>query len=162
MESVVSAGLVRLRPARGAETGPATPSPFEDWGSNLDPAAAVEPGRLLIECDDEVVGDVSWRAVWFGPTHGSRCWEIGIALAPAARGRGIGTAAQRLLVEHLFTTTDVHRIQASTDVENLPEERALERAGFVREGVLRQCQVRADGRHDLVLYSRLRDDEDHG
>jgi len=159
MERVVTAGLVRLRPARAAETGPATPSPFEDWGPSLDPAAAVEPGRFLVECDGEVVGDVSWRPVWFGPTHGSRSWEIGIALAPSARGRGIGTAAQRLLVEHLFDTTDVYRIQASTDIENLAEQRALERAGFVREGVLRQCQVRADGRHDLILFSRLRDDE---
>jgi RimJ/RimL family protein N-acetyltransferase len=158
MELVLDAGTVRLRVPRGAETGPPTPSPFEDWGPTLDPAAAVVPGRLLVECGDEVVGDVSWRPLWFGPTHGSRAWEIGIALRPQSRGRGIGSVAQRLLVEHLFATTDVFRIQASTDVANVAEQRALERAGFAREGILRQCQVRADGRHDLVLYSRLRDD----
>ncbi len=158
MELEVEAGLVRLRPARDGETGPATPSEFDDWGPDLDPAAAVQPGRLLVECDDQVVGDVSWRAVWFGPTHGSRAWEIGIALAPSVRRRGIGSAAQRLLAGHLFATTDAHRVQASTDITNLAEQRSLERAGFVREGVLRQCQVRVDGRHDLVLYSRLRDD----
>jgi RimJ/RimL family protein N-acetyltransferase len=43
-------------------------------------------------------------------------------------------------------------------VDNLAEQRALERAGFAREGVLRSAQFR-DGRfHDLVLYSRLRSD----
>ena len=49
----------------------------------------------------------------------------------------------------------VHRVQASTDVANIAEQRSLERAGFVREGVARGSQVRADGRHDLVLYSCL-------
>ena len=44
------------------------------------------------------------------------------------------------------------------DVTNVAEQRALERAGYVREGVLRQAQARADGQHDLVSYSLLRTD----
>jgi RimJ/RimL family protein N-acetyltransferase len=49
-------------------------------------------------------------------------------------------------------------VEASTDVENLAEQRALERAGFTREGVLRHAQFRDGGFRDLVLYSRLRGD----
>jgi len=38
-----------------------------------------------------------------------------------------------------------------------PPDRALEKAGFTREGVLRGAQFRADGRHhDLVMFSRIR------
>ena len=37
--------------------------------------------------------------------------------------------------------------------------RALERAGYHREGVLRGAQWRAGAWHDLVLYARLRGDE---
>jgi RimJ/RimL family protein N-acetyltransferase len=44
---------------------------------------------------------------------------------------------QRLLVEYLLATTLANRLQAITDVENLAEQRALERIGFRREGVLR-------------------------
>ena len=78
---------------------------------------------------------------------------------PEARGRGIGTAAQRLLAEHLFATTSVHRVEAGTDVTNVAEQRALEKAGFTREGVLRGAQYRADGsHHDLVSYAVLRTD----
>ena len=66
--------------------------------------------------------------------------------------------AQRLLAEHLLATTPSHRVEASTDVENVAEQRALERAGFVREGILRGAQFRDGTWHDLVLFSLLRSD----
>jgi hypothetical protein len=66
--------------------------------------------------------------------------------------------AQAQLVEYLFATTDVHRVEASTDVENIAEQRSLEKAGLRREGVVRGAQFRAGGYHDLVTYALLRDD----
>jgi RimJ/RimL family protein N-acetyltransferase len=48
----------------------------------------------------------------------------------------------------------VERLEASTDVDNAAEQRALEGAGFTREGVLRSAQFRDGAFHDLVLYSR--------
>ncbi len=77
---------------------------------------------------------------------------------PRHAGQGLGTEAQRLLAEFLFATYDLNRVEASTDVENLPEQRSLEKAGFVREGIQRGAQFRAGAYHDLVTYSRLRDD----
>ncbi len=56
----------------------------------------------------------------------------------------------------MFRTTAVQRVEASTDLENLAEHRALEKAGFQREGVLRRAQFRAGDWHDLVVYSVLR------
>ena len=50
------------------------------------------------------------------------------------------------------------RIEAHTDVENIAEQRALEKAGFTREGVLRGVVFR-DGRwRDSLSYAVLRDD----
>ena len=63
--------------------------------------------------------------------------EIGIALFPEYRGKGIGTEAQRQLVHHLFEVTPANRIQAGTEADNLAEQRALEKVGFIREGVQR-------------------------
>ena len=101
---------------------------------------------------------MGWRPVVLGPNAGSQALEIGISLHASGRGRGHGTRAQRMLAEHLFRTTGVHRVQASTDVDNLAEQGALERAGFVREGVLRGAQWRLGAFHDLVSYARLRTD----
>ncbi|HET9877826.1 MAG TPA: GNAT family protein [Candidatus Limnocylindria bacterium] len=117
-------------------------------------------GLLVVErvADAAPIGTVSWRAVHYGPPPDSRAWQIGIALVPEGRGQGFGAEAQRLLADHLFATTDAFRVEASTDVDNVAEQRALERAGYRREGVNRGAQVRPSGRHDLVLYARLRTD----
>ena len=115
-------------------------------------------GRLVVErlADDEVIGDMSWHPVRYGPTDGSRAFNMGISLRPDARGHGYGVEAQRLLAELLLDLFEVVRVEASTDVENRAEQRALEKAGFVREGVLRLAQHRAGAHHDLVVYSVVR------
>jgi aminoglycoside 6'-N-acetyltransferase len=117
-------------------------------------------GKLVVEVAGDggptAIGDVSWHAVDYGPPPTSRCWNIGITLAPEWRGQGYGTRAQRLLAEHLFATTVVERVEASTDVENTAERRALERAGFSLEGVLRRAQFRGGSWRDMALYSLTR------
>jgi RimJ/RimL family protein N-acetyltransferase len=119
------------------------------------------PSAMLTVLDEQtgaLLGGVSWHPVDYGGTLGCSAWNIGIGLLPSARGRGVGTTAQRLLAEHLFATTELDRVEAGTDVENLAEQRALEKAGFRREGVLRGTQVRGGTRHDLVHYGILRTD----
>jgi len=121
-------------------------------------------GTLMVEriAGNEAIGTVSWRQVRYGPTPESIAWNIGISLIPETRGRGFGTLAQRLLADHLFATTSVNRIDATTDVENLAEQRSLEKAGFIREGVLRGAQYRAGAWHDLVIYAVVRNAERSG
>ncbi len=112
--------------------------------------------RLLIvaQSDDAAKGWVSWRQ---GALHAQAAsFEIGALLFPEHRGRGVGSAAQRMLVEHLFATNPIHRVWAGTGPDNLAEQRALERCGFVREGVLRQEIFRGGEWHDSVIYGLLR------
>jgi RimJ/RimL family protein N-acetyltransferase len=124
------------------------------------PLRSERNGLLIVErlADGRPVGTVSWHAVWYGPTPGSRAWNVGIALIPEARGQGLGPEAQRRLADEVFATTEANRVEASTDIENVAEQRALEKAGFVREGIQRGAQHRAGTYHDLVTYARLRDD----
>jgi RimJ/RimL family protein N-acetyltransferase len=150
-------GVVSLRPYVEGEASVEEASVWDDWGVR-DAPKLTDLGRMIVEEDGVPVGSVSWHSVYYGPNLGSRAYNIGIGLAVAAQGRGIGSAAQRLLAEHLFTTTDVLRVEASTDVENFAEQRSLEKAGFAREGVLRMAQCRADGWHDLAAYAVLRTD----
>lgn len=149
---------------------PETRGGFNDFGMPPSPAPreamAAGPlrndhnGMLIVELvvDGTPIGTVGWHKVVNGPNPESAAWNIGISLVPEARGHGYGTEAQRLMAEYLFATTGANRVEASTDVENLAEQRSLEKAGFVREGVARGSQFRAGGYHDLVVYSRLRDD----
>lgn len=113
-------------------------------------------GTLIVMNGTDRVGAVSWRKVRTGPIAWN--WAIAIGLAPEFRGRGCGTEAQRLLVRYLFAHTHVNRIEATTEVSNVAEQRALEKAGFTREGVLRGTTFRQGRWHDQVIYSVLRDE----
>ena len=113
-------------------------------------------GTLIVMHGTDRVGTVSWREVQTGPTAIN--WAIGVGLAPEFRGRGCGTEAQRLLVRYLFSHTQVNRIEATTEITNVAEQRALEKAGFTREGILRGTTFRQGRWHDQVIYSVLRDE----
>jgi RimJ/RimL family protein N-acetyltransferase len=107
----------------------------------------------------EFIGEVSWHKAQTGPSSCS--WTIGIALLARARGHGYGTQAQRLLAEYLFAHTQLNRIAAETEVDNLAEQRSLEKAGFTREGVLRGSCFRAGQWRDMASYSIVRADLPH-
>lgn len=126
---------------------------FEENGCLAD-----DHGRLIATLDGEAIGEVGWHAVHYGQPPASMAFNMGILMRPEARGQGHGTRSHELLVEYLFAHTLVNRIEASTDVENLAEQRALEKAGFTREGVARGSQFRNGSYHDMVVYSRLRSD----
>ncbi|MEV1321650.1 GNAT family protein [Micromonospora arborensis] len=117
-----------------------------------------DSGRLIVDQDGEAVGSVEWSKDSWGPAGHSWCWEIGILLRKDARGRGIGTQAQALLRDYLFNHTRAERLQAITDVENIAEQRALEKAGFSQEGRVRSAQWRAGRWHDQYLYACIRSD----
>ncbi len=136
------------------------PSPVDREALAKGPFRNERNGELIVERVDGnlPIGAVSWHRVGYGPNEGSAAWNIGISLIPSERGHGHGAEAQRLLADYLFATTAFDRVEASTDVENIPEQRSLERAGFVREGLVRGAQERSGVRHDLVNYARLRTD----
>jgi len=112
--------------------------------------------RLIVELDGETAGFVSWFVGAFDVK--AKYWEIGIALRPQYRGRGIGWRAQAMLTDYLFEHTPVQRIQAATQPENIAEQKSLLKAGFQFEGVIRACEFRAGEFRDGYLYSRLRSD----
>ncbi len=113
-------------------------------------------GTLVVVHGTDRVGIVSWRRVQTGPTASN--WALGIGLAPEFRGLGYGSEAQRLLVRYLFAHTQVNRIEATTEITNVAEQRALEKAGFTREGILRGTTFRQGRWHDQVHFSVLRDE----
>ncbi|MCC3768803.1 GNAT family N-acetyltransferase [Streptomyces sp. UNOC14_S4] len=132
-----------------------------DAGTTAAPLPISAPGgnaSILDDTTGDMLGAVGWHAVSHGPTVPCLAWNTGLVLLPAARGRGVGPTAFRLLAEHLFATTDVFRVEAMTDVANAAARRTAERAGFHREGVIRGAQLRGGERRNLIGYSLLRTD----
>jgi RimJ/RimL family protein N-acetyltransferase len=113
---------------------------------------------LIVELDDGTwIGDITWRTERWGPSPRSSCPAFGIALLPDHRGHGYGTAAQRLLIDHLFIRDpQLERVQSDTAADNHAEQRSLEKVGMTREGVVRHAEFRNGHHHDHVLYGILR------
>jgi RimJ/RimL family protein N-acetyltransferase len=134
-------------------------SDLRRWRRGWDENGLISPegGTLIVTGGDQRLGLVNWRRRPV-TVPSSYCWEIGIILLPEARGCGYGTQAQRLLARYLFAHTTVHRIWAGTEVDNIAEQRALEKAQFTREGITRATGWRDGAWRDGVIYSLLRTD----
>jgi RimJ/RimL family protein N-acetyltransferase len=90
----------------------------------------------------------------------NRALEIGGTwYAPAYQRTGVNTECKYLLLKHAFDKLDCKRVQFKTDLRNERSQRALERIGAVREGVLRKNLILPDGyARSSVYYSILADE----
>jgi N-acetyltransferase len=86
--------------------------------------------------------------------------EIGWTwLNPRVQRTAVNTECKYLLLRHAFETFGAIRVQLKTDSRNTTSQRAIERLGAAREGVLRKQMILEDGyQRDAVFYSIL-DDE---
>jgi RimJ/RimL family protein N-acetyltransferase len=83
--------------------------------------------------------------------------EIGWTwLNPAVQRTAVNTECKYLLLRYAFETLGAIRVQLKTDSRNLQSQRAIERLGAVKEGILRNHMIMPDGyyRHS-VFYSIL-------
>jgi len=90
------------------------------------------------------------------PTGGRTA--IGYYLVPSERGKGYGTEAVRIMVDYLFLSKNIVRIQAETHPENVASHKVLEKAGFKREGTIRKSFFSRGVWRDTVLFSILREE----
>jgi N-acetyltransferase len=68
----------------------------------------------------------------------------------------VNTECKYLLLKHAFETLGSIRVQLKTDLRNERSQRAIERIGAVKEGILRNHMILPDGRYrHSVFYSIL-------
>lgn len=85
----------------------------------------------------------------------------GLAVTPYSRGNAGAASPRRRSGSRQnwgLRTVGLQRVFAETAVENLASARAIERAGLLREGVLRaHCKTHGQ-RHDCMMFSLVRAD----
>jgi RimJ/RimL family protein N-acetyltransferase len=117
-------------------------------------AILCERQRFVIEKKDGTkIGTI---AHWF--TQPEKFLEIGYDVIRSERGKGCGTEAVQLMVDYLFLSKDIARIQALTDVRNKPSQRVLEKAGFKEEGTLRKAGFVRGQKADAYVYGVTREE----
>lgn len=124
----------------------------EEWVRSMVNTGRVAQLMICLAQGGEPVGSVYVRDI----ERRHRKAEYGIFIGEAqARGRGIGTAAARLMLKYCFEELGLHRVFLRVYADNAQAVRSYEKAGFVREAYLRD-DVWVDGRYrDIVLMGVL-------
>ena len=120
----------------------------QDWDD-------VTPGewvQVAIEHEGAVVGDIAVGMVAPGVA------QIGYTLAPEHQGRGFVSEAAEAIVDALFAHTDVVRIVATLDPQNMASMRVVEQLGFTYEGLARRAELIRGEWLDDMRFAVLKDE----
>ena len=135
-------------------TKPKTREAMREWiqRTEHDIAARTQIWFAIIRrADNRAVGVTSYMDIRLK----DRGLEIGGTwLTPEVWRTPINTECKYLLLSHAFETLGCIRVQLKTDARNVRSQRAIERLGAVKEGVLRKQMILHDGhQRDTVMYS---------
>ncbi|TCL96479.1 [SSU ribosomal protein S5P]-alanine acetyltransferase [Rhizobium sp. PP-WC-2G-219] len=88
----------------------------------------------------------------------AQCCMIGYWMGERFAGQGHMSAAVRLSIPYIFSTLQLHRIEAACIPENDRSIRLLEKVGFHREGYLREyLKINGQWRDHLIFSLLSRD-----
>ncbi len=103
---------------------------------------------------DKYLGDVSLNH----PDLAHKYFNLGYWIRTSEQNRGIASEATFLLAKAAFEDLDINRIEILSAAENIASQKTAEKAGAIREGVLRQRLIIGDKIHDAVMFSFIRED----
>ena len=109
--------------------------------------------NFAIAIDGQVCGGI---AVDLIIDANSKAAEIGYWLGEPYWGKGIITEAVKLLTDYTFKTLDVIRVQAGVFGQNAASMRVLEKAGYVKEGIMRNAIIKNGEVMDKHVYAILK------
>jgi RimJ/RimL family protein N-acetyltransferase len=169
----LAGGRVRLRGIEPTDAGAlyalhSDPRVMRYWSF----PAWTHPGQAVehlarVTCERELMESYPWLATLPGGEPMGTCslfgihreharGVIGYALMPDWWGRGLASEMLALALGFAFRTLGLERIEADIDPNNAASCRLVERAGFLREGTLRERWRVGGGVQDTALYGLLR------
>ena len=124
----------------------------EEWTETMVNTGKVVQMIICKKDDDTPVGSVYIRDIDNVHHKG----EYGIFIGEeTARGKGIGTRAARLMIEYAFMELHLHRLYLRVFADNTQAIASYEKAGFIREALLRDDVYIDNNYKDVVLMAVL-------
>ncbi len=120
---------------------------------------AQDPSRVqfgvFLQKTDQLIGDVAIKDM---DNSRNCCGSFRIAIDIQWTGQGYGTEAMNLMLDYGFGMLNLHGIQLDVYTINERAIHVYEKAGFKKEGVLRQAWRFEHGYYDVVIMSMLEDE----
>lgn len=118
------------------------------------------PFAITLQTDTDAPGQLIGMTRFMAIERHHRGLEVGGSwLGRALRRTACNTEAKYLLFKHAFETLGCVRLQLKTDMRNERSQRAIERIGAVREGILRNNMILQDGYIRSSVYYSIIDSE---
>jgi N-acetyltransferase len=149
--------------------------PEEIWAYTYSKVKSFEAAKKMVEAAlddrekgiaypfvvlDKQTGDIlgSTRYLDILPAH--KCAEIGWTwYHPSVWRTRVNTECKFLLLQHAFEKWQLNRVQLKTDSRNERSQKAIERIGAIKEGILRKDRIIEDGyNRSTVIYSILKEE----
>jgi len=148
---------------------------LKEWYNDLEVAGAYERitqnrlGDIEKWYDDSVAKNGQWffiekkdgtkvGHITQSQTGGQMGVRIGYVVIPKEQRKGYANDAVQVMVDYLFLSKSIVRIQAETDPDNKASNKVLIKAGFKKEGVMRKAFLCRGDWRDAMLYSILREE----
>lgn len=122
-----------------ADGRPWTPRPLEHSPFKLRPLDEDNLRVAVFTVADPTTDEPFGSTLLWNIDQYNRSAHIGMALIPAARGRGLATEVLELLARYAFRVLGLNRLAIETLADNEPMIRTALAAGYTREGTLRQA-----------------------
>lgn len=101
---------------------------------------------------DKLIGSINFQGIKKGVF---KSCQVGYKIDKEYTGLGLATEAAGCAISELFSEEKLHRIEAIIATDNIPSIKLVERLGFVREGINREC-ININGKWtDCYQYSLL-------
>ena len=121
----------------------------ENWRDEKEFGLAIFDART-----EEFLGGIGLNQ----PSKAHKFYNLGYWIRVSKQNRGIASEATRVLARTAFTDLPINRLEILTALENIPSQKAAEKSGATREGVLRKRLVIGGRVHDAVMFSFVRED----
>ena len=105
-----------------------------------------------------VIGTIGF--VWYSTDNNAA--ELGYSFSREYWNHGYATQALRVVIDCLFSSLPLNRLEAQHDVRNPASGRVMQKCGLTQEGILRGRIMNKGEYIDTALYSVLRSDWEKG
>lgn len=142
-------------PSIGTLPAHATEAEAADWIARQQGRWAEGAGFSFAIAEAATGRAVGSAGLWLRQLPEGRA-TAGYAIAPGARGRGLAAAALAAVTGFGWGIPELHRIELHIEPWNTASVRTAERAGYLREGLLRSHTDIGGRRRDMLLYAAVR------
>lgn len=157
VREVIAAGEPEALPP-GAPSDPDDAQGIQEWLAEGVHRPKHEGTGIQVMMLDRTEGKIVGGIGIFHADWEVRSAEIGYGVHSKERNKGYASEALAALARWSLTEAGLQRAWLTAIIENSASIRVAEKAGFTREGTLRQAGLEDDGLHDLAVFSLL-DDE---